>query len=131
MSLRPLLQESGELGAAREMEAVVAGVTAVRIALPVPDPANPPAPPDRPPNALELGQLASLRRICRLRLGLSPVEEGGVGGAAAGAGAGGTAGPAAAAAGAGAPAAGGVPLGQQKIKVSQIFDQADETEISP
>ena len=31
---------------------------------------------DRPPSAMELGQVASLRRVCRLRLGLSAEESG-------------------------------------------------------
>ena len=76
------------------------------------------APADRALSALELGQVASVRRVCRLRLGLPAAEGGGDGGSQASGGV---------VALVGAQAAPVV----RKIKISQIFDQADDTEIVP
>lgn len=114
-----------------------AAVTATRVALPPAEEGGPaPDPADRAPNALELGQIASLRRVARLRLGLPPEEP--RAGAGRGAGAPGAAAEAQAAGGAeGGGAAGHAPGGapaalqQRKVRLSQVFDQADDTEIVP
>ena len=97
-------------------------------------------PPARALRPLELGQVESLRRIARLRLGLPAAEEraagspmatpGAEGGGGAPAGAAGSGG----AGGAGAPAvatgtAGTVAL-TRRFKMSSVFDQGDDTEIS-
>ena len=94
------------------------GVAAARVQDPQGDAEQPP--PGRALRALELGQVASLRRIARLRLGLTPTDEGAA------------AQPAAAPA-AGAEAAAGARTlesgGRRRLKMSSIFDQADDSEI--
>ena len=97
-------------------------------------------PPARALRPLELGQVESLRRIARLRLGLPAAEERAAGSPMAvpsAGGGGGTpleaTGPGGAG-GAGAPAvaagtAGTVAL-TRKFKMSSVFDQGDDTEIS-
>ena len=89
------------------------------------------AQPGRALRALELGQVESLRRVARLRLGL-PAEEEGLGGQVTAGVVGGTvqaavagAGAAAAAAGAAAPVVGGA----RKFKMSTVFDQGDDSEV--
>jgi hypothetical protein len=77
--------------------------------------AQPPV--ERPPRAVELGQVESMRRVCRLRLGLPAVEEG----------------PGSAVARAPEVAASPVAtlgLGVRKIKLASIIDQGDDGEIT-
>ena len=100
------------------------GVQATR-AVGLPAPASPggTVPPSRPRRALtalELGQVGSLRRVCRLRLGLPAVE--GVAAVVPTAVASGT-----------VLSAGLVPptMVPRKVKMSSIFDQEDDTEIAP
>ena len=82
-----LRMSAGDFTLVREVCLVPMGawdtaVTALRIVTTAAVAAQPDADPpvvavpqvDRPPSALELGQVASLRRVCRLRLGL-PAEE--------------------------------------------------------
>jgi hypothetical protein len=77
--------------------------------------AQPPV--ERPPRAVELGQVESLRRVCRLRLGL-PATEVEPGQAVA-----------RAQEVAPGPAAATLALGVRKIKLASVIDQGDDGEI--
>ena len=86
-------------------------------------------PPARALRALELGQVASLRRVARLRMGLAAADEGGPVPAGQGGGVGAVAG-AQGAGNAGGPGARTVEAGTRKrIKMASVFDQSDDTEI--
>lgn len=137
-----LRASAGDLRLLREVvlvppDAWGAAVAGARVAFPPPeDDGQAPDPADRALSALELGQIASHRRIARLRLGL-PAEEASSGAkrgaaAAASAAAGGATGGVIDLTG----AAGGVPhtggaVQARKVKISEVFDQADDTEIDP
>ena len=79
------------------------------------------APPVRALFALELGQVGSIRRVCRLRLGLPADDRAGAAPVATSSTVGATSVP------------GYVPASvvTRKVKMSSIFDQADDTEIVP
>ena len=84
-------------------------------------------PPSRALRPLELGQVGSLRRVARLRLGLPATEESG--GAAALVDAGGA--PSASALAATTTLAVRTAPGERKLKMATLFDQADDSELAP
>ena len=134
--LQGVREAMGDFSLLREIVLIPAAawdgaVATIRVERPPPAPAPgdaapsvAPTPPDRPLRPVELGQVASLRRLARLRLGL-PAEEGG------GAPSGGAAATAAASQGQPTlPTAG--PDGRgRKIKLATVFDQGDDSEIAP
>ena len=92
-------------------------------------------PSDRAPRPRELGQIGSLRRIARIRLGLPPDEAGGVGSASGSAGSGGgqldvfggtQPLPIASANALAVPQSIG-----RKVKMATVFDQGDDSELAP
>ncbi|CAK0806281.1 unnamed protein product, partial [Prorocentrum cordatum] len=122
-----LQSELGEVAQIREVvlippHAWIAGVAAARVQDATPEGGDPPPP--RPLRGVELGHARGFRRVCRLRLGL-PADEEGEGSPSGGG---------------GGVAAPGNPLGPpevvnassiRKVKMSTIFDQADDSEIAP
>ena len=102
-----------------------AGVRAASVQRPAPNGTVGPLPAARPLAAIELGQAASIRRVCRLRLGL-PADEGGAVGPF------GAVGSFSGVSGSGAPPGKGpASVTVRKVKMSAIFDQGDDTEILP
>ena len=126
-----LQERSGPFTTFRELvmmpaEAWAAAITETRIGT---DPADPQA--NRPLLPVEVGHVGSLRRVARLRMGLPGDEGAPTPSAAAGTG---LAPPGGAPANSGAGSASGNVVGgvtQRRVKLANVLDQGDDTEIVP